>query len=88
MRMKSSSLKRVNCQGVRSRKSKDRSKYGFLQVAGGKTQKKGDVVESIICEEEPYLLELVQYLHFNPLRANIVPDLKSLDVYPWCGHGV
>ena len=28
--------------------------------------------KSIVCEEEPYLLELVRYIHLNPLRAGLV----------------
>ncbi len=42
--------------------------------------------KSIVIEEEPYLLELLRYLHLNPLRAQVVPDLRSLDRYPWAGH--
>lgn len=42
--------------------------------------------KSIVVEEEPYLLELVRYLHLNPLRAQVVPDLRALDRYPWTGH--
>jgi REP element-mobilizing transposase RayT len=42
--------------------------------------------KSIVCEEEPYLLELIRYIHLNPLRAGLVKDLKNLDRYPWCGH--
>jgi len=42
---------------------------------------------SIVCEEEPYLLALVRYVHLNPLRAGIVTGLKALAEYPWCGHG-
>ena len=42
--------------------------------------------KSIVVEEEPYLLELVRYLHLNPLRAEVVPDLRALDRYPWTGH--
>ncbi len=41
---------------------------------------------SIVVEEEPYLLELVRYLHLNPLRAMCVPDLPALERYPWSGH--
>ena len=37
-------------------------------------------------EEEPYLLELVRYLHLNPVRAKVVPSLRALDRYPWTGH--
>jgi REP element-mobilizing transposase RayT len=44
--------------------------------------------KSIICEEDTYLLELIRYIHLNPLRAEIVPDLEALDNYPWSGHAV
>jgi hypothetical protein len=42
--------------------------------------------QSIVVEEEPYLLELVRYLHLNPLRAKVLADLRALDRYPWAGH--
>ena len=42
--------------------------------------------KSIVVEAEPYLLELVRYLHLNPLRAKVVPDVRRLDRYPWTGH--
>jgi putative transposase len=42
--------------------------------------------KSILCEEEPYLLELVRYIHLNPLRAGIIQDLDSLGRYPYSGH--
>jgi len=42
--------------------------------------------KSIICEEDPYLLELIRYIHLNPLRAKLVRDLEELDQYPWTGH--
>ena len=32
------------------------------------------------------MLELIRYIHLNPLRANLVEDLKALDKYPWTGH--
>jgi len=41
---------------------------------------------SIVCEEDVYFRELIRYLHLNPLRAKLVPDLRALDRYPWCGH--
>jgi hypothetical protein len=44
--------------------------------------------KSIVCEEEPYLLELVRYIHLNPLRAGMVASLEDLDHYPWSGHSV
>ena len=42
--------------------------------------------KSILCEQEPYLLELVRYIHLNPLRAGLVQDFNRLDKYPYCGH--
>jgi len=33
-------------------------------------------------------LELIRYIHLNPLRAKIVADLKALDKYAWTGHSV
>jgi len=42
--------------------------------------------KSIVCEEDPYLLELLRYIHLNPLRAGLVKDLKELDRYRWCSH--
>ena len=44
--------------------------------------------KSILCQEDNYLLELVRYIHLNPLRAKQVSDLKKLERYPYCGHSV
>ena len=44
--------------------------------------------KSIICEEDPYLLELVRYIHLNPLRVGIVNSMAELNEYPWSGHAV
>jgi putative transposase len=44
--------------------------------------------KSVICEDEPYLLELIRYIHLNPVRAGIVKNLSELNRYPWTGHGV
>jgi len=43
--------------------------------------------KSIVCEEEPYFMEVVRYIHLNPLRGKAVKSLGALDAYPWCGHG-
>ena len=42
--------------------------------------------KSILCQEDPYLLELVRYIHLNPLRAKVVETMKQLARYPYCGH--
>lgn len=44
--------------------------------------------KSIVCDEDAYLLELVRYIHLNPLRARMVEDLAALDRYDWSGHSV
>jgi REP element-mobilizing transposase RayT len=44
--------------------------------------------KSIVCEEDAYFLELVRYIHLNPLRAQLVEDISELDMYPWSGHAV
>lgn len=41
---------------------------------------------SIICQDDPYLLELTRYIHLNPLRGGIVNRLNDLRRYPWTGH--
>ena len=42
--------------------------------------------KSIICEDDPYLLELTRYIHLNPLRAGVVRSLEELQDYRWTGH--
>jgi len=42
--------------------------------------------KSILCQEDAYLLELVRYIHLNPLRGGIVHNSKELKQYPYGGH--
>jgi REP element-mobilizing transposase RayT len=44
--------------------------------------------KSILCEEDPYLLELTRYIHLNPFRAGEVKTMRELVAYPWTGHAV
>jgi putative transposase len=44
--------------------------------------------KSVLCQEDVYLMELVRYIHLNPLRARLVEDLDELDRYPYSGHSV
>jgi len=44
--------------------------------------------KSILCQEDSYLVELVRYIHLNPLRAKIVKDMGELNKYKWSGHSV
>lgn len=42
--------------------------------------------KSILCEEGRYLMQLVTYIHLNPVRAGIVKDAAALRVFPFAGH--
>jgi putative transposase len=42
--------------------------------------------KSILCQQDPYLLELVRYIHLNPLRAKLVADYASLKGFRYSGH--
>jgi len=41
--------------------------------------------KAIICDKDTYLLELVRYIHMNPVRAVLV---DSPEDYPWSSHRV
>ena len=63
---------------------------GYAQQFNRRHKRHGHLFQnrykSILCEEDPYLLELVRYIHLNPIRAGIVKDLKALSTYPQTGH--
>ncbi len=42
--------------------------------------------KSVLVDEERYFLELLRYVHLNPVRARLVGDVAELDAYPWTGH--
>lgn len=44
--------------------------------------------KSIVCEDDPYLLQLTRYIHLNPIRAGLVKDVAELDSYAFTGHTV
>lgn len=39
--------------------------------------------KAILCDKDAYLLELVRYIHLNPVRAGVVEDPEK---YLWTGH--
>ncbi|UCE52696.1 MAG: transposase [Desulfobacterales bacterium] len=65
---------------------------GYAQQFNRRHKRHGQLFQnrfkSFLCEEEPYLLELVRYIHLNPIRARMVKDLKGLNTYPKTGHSV
>ena len=42
--------------------------------------------KSILCDADNYLLELIRYIHLNPLKAKMVMTMSELDRYRWSGH--
>lgn len=38
--------------------------------------------KSIVCDADSCFTELVRYIHLNPLRVKLVPDLSGLERYP------
>jgi REP element-mobilizing transposase RayT len=42
--------------------------------------------KSILCQQDPYLLELLRYIHLNPFRSGIVSGYEELGRYAYCGH--
>jgi putative transposase len=65
---------------------------GYAQQFNRRYRRHGQLFQnrykSVLCEENAYLLELVRYIHLNPLRAGAVKDLKALHKYRRCGHSV
>ena len=65
---------------------------GYAQWYNRRYQRQGHVFQnrykSILCQEDKYFLELVRYIHLNPVRAKIVKDLERLDSYKYSGQSV
>jgi REP element-mobilizing transposase RayT len=59
----------------------------YSQYFNFKHHKSGHLFEgrykAIICQKEQYLLQLIRYIHLNPVRAGMV---KEPDGYRYCGH--
>ena len=63
---------------------------GYAQQFNRRHQRHGHVFQnrykSVLCEQDPYLLELVRYIHLNPIRSGNVEGINKLNVYPYTGH--
>ncbi|MFT4888472.1 MAG: putative transposase [Pseudohongiellaceae bacterium] len=42
--------------------------------------------QSILCDADSYLRELVCYIHLNPVKAGMIEDSHQLERYRWTGH--
>jgi putative transposase len=65
---------------------------GYAQQFNRRHKRHGHLFQnrykSFLCEENPYLLELVRYIHLNPFRGGLVRDLEDLAGWARCGHSV
>jgi putative transposase len=63
---------------------------GYAQQFNRRHRRHGQLFQnrykSFLCEEDAYLLELVRYVHLNPLRAGLVENIDKLNHYPFSGH--
>ena len=63
---------------------------GYAQQFNRRHMRHGQLFQnrykSFLCEEDVYLLELVRYIHLNPLRAGIVEDIDELSLFSEGGH--
>lgn len=61
---------------------------GYVRRFNRKHRRKGHLFQgrykAIVCDRDSYLLELVRYIHLNPLRARLVR--RPAD-WQWSGHG-
>lgn len=42
--------------------------------------------KSILCDSDNYLLQLIRYIHLNPVRAGMLENIEALARYKWTGH--
>jgi hypothetical protein len=65
---------------------------GYAQQFNRRHKRHGQLFQnrykSILCEEDTYLLELIRYIHLNPIRGALVQDLEELGKFPFAGHSV
>jgi putative transposase len=65
---------------------------GYAQQFNRRHKRHGHLFQnrykSFLCEEDPYLLELVRYIHLNPLRSGLVKDVRGLAHWAKSGHSV
>lgn len=60
---------------------------GYTQYYNRRYRRSGHVLQgrhrAILCQSDPYLAELVRYIHLNPVRARMV---RKVENYPFSSH--
>ena len=64
----------------------------YATYFNGRHKRRGHLFQnrykSTVCDEDEYLLQVVRYIHLNPIKAKIINRIEELDVYPYTGHRV
>jgi hypothetical protein len=64
---------------------------GYAQYFNKKYNRRGylfqDRYKSVLCQDQEYALQLIRYIHLNPLRGGLVSSFSELADWQWCGHG-
>ncbi len=62
----------------------------FAMIFNHETHRRGHLFrgkyKSILVENGSYAMQLVRYIHLNPVRAGLVRSIDALDYYPLTGH--
>src|SRR5574338_834157 len=62
--------------------------YRYTRYSNGHYRKVGHLFQgryrAILCDRDSYLMELIRYLHLNPVRAKLISDPAR---YRWSSHG-
>ena len=65
---------------------------GYARYYNKKHNRKGTLFQnrfkSVLCQDQDYAVQIIKYIHLNPLRAGMVKSLEELKTYKWSGHGV
>jgi putative transposase len=63
---------------------------GYVVTFNRRHRRRGPLFQSryksVLCQDGPYLVELVRYLHLAPLRHGVVRNLSELGKYRYSGH--
>jgi putative transposase len=77
----------VQSSGIPLAKFMQGLQQSYTQYFNLRHKKTGHLFEgrykAIVCQEDPYLLELIRYIHLNPVRAGMVAKAEQ---YPYSGH--
>lgn len=77
----------VQSSGIPLAKFMQGLQQSYTQYFNLRHKKSGHLFEgrykAILCQEDPYLLELIRYIHLNPVRAGVVAQAEQ---YPHSGH--